>query len=179
MATQTHRVDKYIELAAWLSNECENDEEALIWVNRALQLEPQNVSALIVKGCVLHNLEKLNAALLCFNRAIELEPNAADAWAEKVQVLCALEEWGQVLNSVHKGMEVLQTETWRESESYSPLGEILFESAAQAFYALGKLDACRQVVERGLQNFPENEVLKLMQTKLSGGQGRPEDEKTG
>lgn len=171
MGKTTHRVDKYIELAAWLSNECENNEEALMWVNRALQSEPQNVSAWIVKGCVLHNLERLNEALLCFNRAIELEPNAADAWAEKVQVLCAMEAWEQALNSVHKGMEVLQTETWRESESYSSLGEIFFESAARAFYALGKSDSCRQVIERGLQHFPENEVLKLIQTKLTGGRG--------
>jgi tetratricopeptide (TPR) repeat protein len=167
MATPVHRVDKYIELAAWLSNDCENDEEALRWVERALQIEPLNVSGLIVKGCVLHNLERLSDALLCFDRAIELEPNAADAWAERAQLLCTMKEWEQSLKSVHTGMELLQTETWRESESYSSLGEIFYESAAQAFYALGKIDPCRQVVERGLQHFPENEILKLIQAKVT------------
>lgn len=166
MAKATHRVDKYIELAAWLSNECENDEEALAWVNRALQLEPQNVSALIVKGCVLHNLQRLDEALLCFNRALELEPNAADAWAEKVQVLCAMEAWEQVLSGAHKGLQVLETETWRESESYSLLGEIFFEAAAQAFYARGKTDACCQVIEKGLQHFPDNETLGMIKSKI-------------
>jgi len=177
MKKVTHRVDKYIELAAWLSNECENDEEALSWVNRALQMEPQNVGALIVKGCVLHNLQRLNEALLCFDRALELEPNAADAWAEKVQVLCAMEEWDQVLSSTHKGMQVLETETWRESESYALLGEIFFESAAQAFYALGKTDSCYQVIDKGLQHFPENEILGMLKAKMDGDAGEQNNRK--
>ena len=43
--------------------------------DRALNLQPKNMNALINKGSVLHTLEKYSEALSCYNIALNIDKN--------------------------------------------------------------------------------------------------------
>ncbi|MEM6714208.1 MAG: substrate-binding domain-containing protein, partial [Cyanobacteria bacterium P01_C01_bin.147] len=65
----------------------ERPDEALKSLNRALEMDPNDVAAWISKGNVFIPMGQLDEALFCFDKAIELNPNLAAAWQGKAQAL--------------------------------------------------------------------------------------------
>jgi ABC-type phosphate transport system substrate-binding protein/tetratricopeptide (TPR) repeat protein len=62
-------------------------DEALSSLNRALEMDPDDLAAWIGKGNVLAQMGQLDEALFCFDKAIELNPNVAAAWQGKGRTL--------------------------------------------------------------------------------------------
>jgi ABC-type phosphate transport system substrate-binding protein len=65
----------------------DRNQEALSSLNRALEMDPNNVAAWIGKGNVLAQLGQLDEALFCFDKAIELNSSIAAAWQGKGKAL--------------------------------------------------------------------------------------------
>lgn len=62
-------------------------DEALQSINRALEMDSDDVAAWIGKGNILVHRGQLDEALFCFDKAIELNPNVAAAWQGKGKAL--------------------------------------------------------------------------------------------
>ena len=58
-------------------------EKALDAVQKALEIDPNNVTALINKGYIIADKRLYNQAIEWFNKAINLDPKNANAWYEK------------------------------------------------------------------------------------------------
>lgn len=71
-----------------------NNEDALIAYDKALELDPNHVSAWNNKGIVLSRLKRFEEAIICYDEAIEIEPQYVNAWYNKAN---ALRNFGQSL----------------------------------------------------------------------------------
>ncbi|MDR3783147.1 MAG: tetratricopeptide repeat protein [Candidatus Nitrosotalea sp.] len=71
-----------------------DSEDALIAYDKALELDPNHVSAWNNKGIVLYRLKRFEEAIICYDKAIEIEPQYANAWYNKAN---ALRNFGQSL----------------------------------------------------------------------------------
>ena len=65
-------------------------EDAKIYFDKALSIDPQMVSALVNKGLAEHSLMNLDAALDCFDAALCIDPCDVDALWNKSHVLLTL-----------------------------------------------------------------------------------------
>lgn len=80
------------------------EEEALVYINRALQINPQMAAAYSNKGLVLHRLMRLNEAIASYSQAITLAPgfvdalyNRANAYKDKQSFALACADYEQIL----------------------------------------------------------------------------------
>lgn len=71
-----------------------NNDDALIAYDKALELDPNHVSAWNNKGIVLSRLKRFDEAIVCYDKAIEIEPEYANAWYNKAN---AMRNFGQSL----------------------------------------------------------------------------------
>jgi tetratricopeptide (TPR) repeat protein len=71
-----------------------NNEDALIAYEKALEFDPNHVSAWNNKGIVLARLKRFEEAIACYDKAIEIEPQYVNAWFNKAN---ALRNFGQYL----------------------------------------------------------------------------------
>lgn len=71
-----------------------DNEDALIAYDKALEVDPNHVSAWNNKGIILSRLERFEEAIECYDKAIEIEPQYANAWYNKAN---ALRNFGQSL----------------------------------------------------------------------------------
>jgi len=77
----------YLSLAAY--------EDAKVYFDRALAVDPQMVAAHVNKGLVEHSLMNLNAALGCFDSALAIDHKNLDAQWNKSHVLLTLGKYEQ------------------------------------------------------------------------------------
>jgi tetratricopeptide (TPR) repeat protein len=71
--------------------------DALAVVERATNLEPQNVEAWLNLGYTLDALERWQEALVVYTRATSLSPRSAEAWYSKGKALEALERFDEAV----------------------------------------------------------------------------------
>ena len=71
-----------------------DNEDALIAYDKALELDPNHVSAWNNKGIVLSRLKRFDEAIVCYDKAIEIDPKYANAWYNKAK---AMRNFGQSL----------------------------------------------------------------------------------
>ena len=67
-----------------------NYEVALDQINRVLELEPNHVKALILKGNIYFCVDKDHEALECFEKALGIDPFSAEAHGSKANTLDVL-----------------------------------------------------------------------------------------
>ena len=72
-----------------------NYEDAKVYFDRTLALDPQMVAAHVNKGLAEHSLMNLDAALDCFDAALCIDPNNLDAQWNKSHVLLTLGKYEQ------------------------------------------------------------------------------------
>jgi tetratricopeptide (TPR) repeat protein len=60
-----------------------NYEQSIECVDKVLQLDPNDVSALYNKGNELRKLEQYTKALECYDKVIDIDPKYVDAWTNK------------------------------------------------------------------------------------------------
>lgn len=56
-------------------------------MDRALQIDPNNVATWIQEGLALNGLGKYNEAIQWFDKVLQIDPNLANAWYNKGFVL--------------------------------------------------------------------------------------------
>ena len=72
-------------------------EEAIIYFDKILESDPQNVKALQNKGVALVNLERHSEAIYHFDKVLEIDPNNTDALNNNGAVFINLAEYGYAL----------------------------------------------------------------------------------
>ncbi len=81
-------------------------EEALLCLDKALELDSQYNTAWINKGHSLNNLGRFEDALGCLDKALELDPNDAAAWINKGHSLNNLGRFEDALLCLDKALEL-------------------------------------------------------------------------
>ncbi|MEG4984459.1 tetratricopeptide repeat protein [Microcoleus sp. BR0-C5] len=95
----------WLEKGQCLQN-LERYDEALESFERAIELDPNDLSALVLRGYVLYNLKRYDDALASFDRAIELEANYQSIWALRSYVLDNLKRYEEALVSFDRAIEL-------------------------------------------------------------------------
>ena len=78
----------------------------LKYLEKALELDPNYVSAMINKGIALAKLGRYNEALRELSRAIELDPNNHKAWYNKALIHFILRQYSKAHNCCSKTLEL-------------------------------------------------------------------------
>ncbi len=81
-------------------------EEALLALNEAIRLDPDNFRALRGISWAYYDLEQYKEALEAINSAIELNPGDETYWRQKAMVLDALHEYEEAIVAYEKAIEI-------------------------------------------------------------------------
>jgi tetratricopeptide (TPR) repeat protein len=54
-------------------------DEAILWYDKVLDIDPTNISALNNKGVALYNLGHYDEAILWYDKVLDIDPNDLDA----------------------------------------------------------------------------------------------------
>ena len=84
----------------------QNPAEAFNAVERALQIMPSNVPALILKGQLLGSVGRSDEALLAVERAIQLEAHNALAWSVRAALLTNTGQYQAALEAIERSLEL-------------------------------------------------------------------------
>ena len=85
-ATNSTEIDTLLETAKNLYNQQKHDE-AIQYLDKALQVDPNNTHALGNKGGALSSLGKYDEAIPYFDKALQIDPNATGALSNKGAVV--------------------------------------------------------------------------------------------
>ena len=84
----------------------ERYEEALVSLDKAIELDPNSVWVWGERGWSLNQLERYQEALASLDKAIELDPTSAKPWVLQSIVLNRLERYEEALASLDKAIEL-------------------------------------------------------------------------
>jgi DEAD/DEAH box helicase domain-containing protein len=87
---QTKTASEWVKTGIFTGKEQKDHEQAYECFEAALQLEPDNPSALLNKGITCLNLDQNQAALTCFNRLINMGVDQSVVWKNKGTALYRL-----------------------------------------------------------------------------------------
>ncbi|MEG4491036.1 tetratricopeptide repeat protein [Microcoleus sp. D3_18_C4] len=100
----------------------ERYDEGLASFDRASELDPNDLSALVLRGYVLHKLKRYDEALASFDRAIELDANNQLAWAKRGYVLHKLKRYEEALVSYDRAIKLDTNYPW----AWANRGSVLY-----------------------------------------------------
>ena len=137
-------------------------DEALIWINQALNQDQKSPILWNVKGRILENTNKLDECKVCYQKALDLDPNYADA----------LGNMGRLY--YNKAVEELdRINTIRDDKKYRAEKVILkdlFEQARPFFekaYSINPNDRDFVIALRGIYyNTGNDEKYKIMDQRI-------------
>ncbi|NKQ38425.1 MAG: tetratricopeptide repeat protein, partial [Methanosarcinales archaeon] len=81
-------------------------DEALMFFNKAIEINPDDAEAWYNKGVVLGELNRPDEELKAYNKAIEIKPDDAEAWYNKGVVLGKLNRPDEALKAYDKAIEI-------------------------------------------------------------------------
>ena len=87
----------------------ENFEEAISYYDKALEIEPSNVSALSGTGDALVKLGKPDEAISYYDKALEIEPSNVAALSDKGDALVKLGKPEEAISYYDKALQIDQT----------------------------------------------------------------------
>ncbi|MGI0066747.1 MAG: tetratricopeptide repeat protein, partial [Nitrosotalea sp.] len=64
-----------------------NNDDALVAYDKALEIDPNHISAWNNKGIILSRLKRFEESVGCYDKAIEINPQYANAWYNKANAL--------------------------------------------------------------------------------------------
>jgi tetratricopeptide (TPR) repeat protein len=85
-------------------------DEALADLNRAIELNPEDASALACRGYTYWDMERYDEALADFNRALELDPENAWAIVSRGQTYRAMGRYDLALDDFGRAIELDATD---------------------------------------------------------------------
>jgi len=80
--------------------------EAIVYYDRCLELEPKNSDALNNKGVCLRRLGRLEEALACYEQAVQANRHNASAWTNKGNCLFTLGRFPEAIVSLNKAIDL-------------------------------------------------------------------------
>ena len=80
--------------------------ESIEFFDNALDLEPENIKALINKGLALGSINKYEKSYACFDKALKLNPNNAETWYGKGIVLGKNGKYPEAIEHFDKALEL-------------------------------------------------------------------------
>ena len=93
-------------LDAWMLDSMGNYEQALVKINKAIELNPQNGGVFSTKARILDHLGRYEEGLIAANKAIELNPSDFTAFTEQASILYHLGRYEEGLIVVNKAIEL-------------------------------------------------------------------------
>ncbi|MCK4721230.1 tetratricopeptide repeat protein [bacterium] len=72
-------------------------EEAITSYDRAIKINPRDVSAWSGKALVLMELDRFGEVIACDDRVLEIDPRYAEVWSQKGVALGGLGRWQEAL----------------------------------------------------------------------------------
>jgi tetratricopeptide (TPR) repeat protein len=103
-------------------------QEAVVALDRAIQLKPNFYQAFFVKGMALSAQDRFSEAIAAFDSAIRLEPRFYEAWRMKAQMLEAMKQYLEALAAIDRAIQIQPS----DSLLYSLKGDLLFGSKQYA-----------------------------------------------
>jgi Flp pilus assembly protein TadD len=81
-------------------------ESALAWIDKALEIHPENANYHSEKGVIFHHLGKNSLALLSLNRALELDPSNPYRYSSRAYIKDALKDLSGAIADYKKAIEL-------------------------------------------------------------------------
>ena len=79
-------------------------EESITYYNKILEINPNDVDALLNKGSILIELDKFDESIKYYNKILEINPNHVDALASKWIALSYLHEYSEAIIAIDKAL---------------------------------------------------------------------------
>ena len=83
-------------------------ESALNMVDKTLEIEPQDVRALVLRGDILYCLNRDQEALDTFNTALSINPDSVEALISRAGVLDVLGKYREALECCNRAFEQIR-----------------------------------------------------------------------
>ncbi len=84
----------------------QNPAEALKYIEQALQINPMNADAYMLKAQLFGNTGRIQEALQFIEQALQLNPNNALAWSVRGVLLSNVEQYQLALQSIERSLEL-------------------------------------------------------------------------
>ncbi len=84
----------------------QNPGEAFTVLEQALQIAPNNVPALILKGQLLGSIGKSEEALYCVEKALQIDANNALGWSVQAALLTNTGQYQPALQAIERSLEL-------------------------------------------------------------------------
>jgi len=150
-------------------------EEATVWLNKAISINPNNHSVFNNLGVCYRELKKYNEALNNFKIALNIKPDYAEAYNNVAIIYRSLENYNEAIENYHKAIKLKPD----YAEAYNNLGIVYlkikeFEKSrnnldqatklkpdyAEAYYNLGNVHKNLQQFEKSIQYYKTAYKLK-------------------
>ena len=99
-------------------------EKAIVWLNKAISINPNNHSVFNNLGVCYKELKKYNEALNNFQNAIKIKPDYAEAYNNLAIIYKSLENYKEAIKNYNKAIRLKPD----YAEAYNNLGLILLKS---------------------------------------------------
>lgn len=119
-------------------------QEALVYYDRALAVNPSFANAFYNKGVHLADFAQYESALACYDRAIEIKPRYDKAWANKGFALDSLGRTEEAMACYDKALEI------------DPSNGLALTNKGAALSALGLFDEAMTCFDRALELDPQD-----------------------
>jgi tetratricopeptide (TPR) repeat protein len=103
-------------------------QEAVVALDRAIQLKPNFYQAFFVKGMALSAQDRFRESIAAFDSAIRLEPRFYEALRMKAQMLEAIKQYPEALAAIDRAIQIQPS----DSLLHSLKGDLLFGSKQYA-----------------------------------------------
>ncbi|MFX1257396.1 MAG: tetratricopeptide repeat protein [Promethearchaeota archaeon] len=114
----SNRIEEYNEKGQSLLR-LNEDEKAMEWFDKALEIDQNNATALEKKGLCLLHLEQYDEAIKYYKKLLELNPGHSTAWYKKACAESLKNEPNEALKSLKKAIE-LDDKKYRNFAKYDP-----------------------------------------------------------
>lgn len=102
------------------------DARALHTIQRAIRLAPDRAEALILKGRILFQMDRVRGAMRCYEEATRLDPTSGEGFLERARVWYAIpQDYRRALREVRKALARARGDRWVRIEALRLQGHIL------------------------------------------------------
>ncbi len=136
----------------------QNPGEAFNVVEHILQLDPGNVSTLILKGQLLGTVGRFQEAMLAVQQVLRLDPGNALAWSMQAALLTNMGQYQEALQAVERSLELDP----KNPETYAIKTRITGQMAAMQTMAKGKHAALPEQNGKNTAGFFMSAGLQLL-----------------
>ncbi len=129
-------------------------EDSIYFVQKALEVLPQNISALLLKGYILEKLDELDQSDECYDKVLQIEKDNKFALNNKAHNLRRRGEYEEAMKLVDRALQI------------DPKFIIAINNKACIYKAEKEIDAAIKYLEKKIKDFPNSSILTLTMAQL-------------